>query len=131
MVEQLLGNSRLGTSVFLDDHLRDAKKPLEEKGRVRGLQLEYAANHIARLRDNTPQSIEASSLHLELISELKRINSHVCSIADPIQESAGALRQTCIRQSQFASITPDDAVRIDRPAGPGGIRARPPHPPRS
>ena len=108
--EQLLGNLRLGMSVFLDGHVRDAKKLLEEKARFRGLELEYAANHIARLRDNTAQSIETSSLHLELISELKRINSHICSIAYPILESAGALTQTRIRQSQFASIAADEAA---------------------
>jgi phosphate:Na+ symporter len=37
------------------------------------------------------QSIETSSLHLDLISDLKRINSHICSIAYPILDSAGAL----------------------------------------
>ena len=37
------------------------------------------------------QSIETSSLHLDLISDLKRINSHICSIAYPILEQAGAL----------------------------------------
>jgi phosphate:Na+ symporter len=108
--EQLLGNLRLGMSVFLDGHVRDAKKLLEEKARFRGLELEYAANHIARLRDNTAQSIETSALHLELISELKRINSHICSIAYPILESAGALTQTRIRQSQFAGATSDDST---------------------
>jgi hypothetical protein len=78
-------------SVFLDGHVRDAQKLLEEKARFRDLEHEYAANHIARLQDNTAQSIETSSLHLDLLSDLKRINSHICSIAYPILESAGAL----------------------------------------
>ena len=117
--------------MFLDGHLRDAKKLLEEKARFCGPELEYAANHIARLRDNTAQSIETSSLHLELISELKRISSHVCLIAYPILESAGALRQTRIRQSQFAPASTDDTGYVDMPAGPDGVMARPPHPPRS
>ena len=86
-------------SVFLDGHLRDARKLLEEKARFRDLEHEYAATHIARLQDNTTQSIETSSLHLDLISDLKRINSHICSIAYPILESAGALTATRIRAS--------------------------------
>ena len=57
---------------------------------------------------NTAQSIETSSLHLDLISDLKRINSHICSVAYPILESAGALTATRIRQSQFATLTPVD-----------------------
>ncbi|MEO8922664.1 MAG: Na/Pi cotransporter family protein, partial [Caldimonas sp.] len=102
--ERLLSNLRLAMSVFLDGHVRDAKRLLEEKARFRDLEHEYAANHIARLRDNTTQSIETSSLHIDLISDLKRINSHLCSIAYPIMEQAGALTATRIRQSQFAAL---------------------------
>jgi phosphate:Na+ symporter len=102
--ERLLSNLRLGMSVFLDGHVRDAQKLLEEKARFRDLEHEYAANHIARLQDNTAQSIETSSLHLDLISELKRINSHICSIAYPILESAGALANTRLRHSQLAGL---------------------------
>lgn len=102
--ERLLANLRLGMSVFLDGHVRDAQKLLEEKARFRDLEHEYAANHIARLQDNTAPSIETSSLHLDLISELKRINSHICSIAYPILESAGALANTRIRHSQLAGL---------------------------
>ena len=92
-----------------DGHLRDAQKLLEEKARFRDLEHEYAANHIARLQDNTAQSIETSSLHLDLISELKRINSHICSIAYPILESAGALAATRIRPSHLGAL--DEAPR--------------------
>jgi phosphate:Na+ symporter len=106
--ECLMANLRLGMSVFLDGHVRDAKKLLEEKARFRDLEHEYAASHIARLRDNTAQSIETSSLHLDLISDLKRINSHLCSIAYPILESAGVLSNTRIRQSKLADLSPDD-----------------------
>ena len=102
--ERLLANLRLGMSVFLDGHVRDAQKLLEEKARFRDLEHEYAANHIARLQDNTASSIETSSLHLDLLSELKRINSHICSIAYPILESAGALANTRLRHSQLAGL---------------------------
>ncbi|MCE9661353.1 MAG: Na/Pi cotransporter family protein [Burkholderiales bacterium] len=109
--ERLLSNLRLAMSVFLDGHVRDAKRLLEEKAHFRDLEHEYAANHIARLRDNTAQSIETSSLHLDLISDLKRINSHICGVAYPILESAGALTATRIRQSQFAALGPAEGAR--------------------
>jgi len=110
--ERLLSNLRLAMSVFLDGSVRDAKRLLEEKAHFRDLEHEYAANHIARLRENTAQSIETSSLHLDLISDLKRINSHICGVAYPILESAGALTATRIRQSQFAPLgTTDEVVR--------------------
>ena len=106
--ERLMANLRLGMSVFLDGHVRDAKKLLEEKARFRDLEHEYAASHIARLQENTAQSIETSSLHLDLISDLKRINSHLCSIAYPILENAGVLAQTRIRPSRLAEMGPED-----------------------
>ena len=109
--ERLTANLRLGMSVFLDGHARDAKKLLEEKARFRDLEHEYAATHIARLQDNTAQSIETSSLHIDLISDLKRINSHICSIAYPILESAGALTKTRIRGSQHGALGgPEDPI---------------------
>ncbi len=107
--ERLLTNLRLGMSVFLGGNVRDAQKLLEEKARFRELELEYAANHIGRLQNNTTQSIETSSLHLDLIGELKRINSHICSIAYPILESAGVLAATRIRTSRLADL--DESVR--------------------
>ena len=101
---RLLANLRLGMSVFLDGHVRDAQKLLQEKAQFRLLEHSYAANHIMRLQDNTAQSIETSSLHLDLISELKRINSHICSIAYPILENAGALTETRLRHSQLGGL---------------------------
>jgi phosphate:Na+ symporter len=102
--ERLIANLRLGMSVFLDGHVRDAQSLLEEKARFRDLEHAYAANHISRLQKQTTQSIETSALHLDLLSELKRINSHLCSIAYPILETAGALAQTRLRNSHLATL---------------------------
>ncbi len=95
---RLVDNLRLGMSVFLNGNLRDAQKLLEEKTRFRDLERQYAGTHLDRLAVNTVQSIETSSLHLDLISDLKRINSHICSIAYPILDSAGALAPNRLRQ---------------------------------
>jgi phosphate:Na+ symporter len=95
----LVDNLRLGMSVFLNGNLQDAKTLLEEKTRFRDMELAYAANHLNRLSDNTLQSIETSSLHLDLISDLKRINSHISSIAYPILDSAGALEPSRLRHA--------------------------------
>jgi phosphate:Na+ symporter len=102
--ERLLSNLRLGMGVFLDGRLPDAQRLLEEKARFRDLEHGYAANHIARLQDNTADSIETSSLHLDLIAELKRINSHLCSIAYPILESGGVLADTRLRQPPLSGL---------------------------
>ncbi len=95
---RLIDNLRLSMSVFLNGNVRDAQKLLEEKARFRDLERAYATTHLGRLSDNTVRSIETSSLHIDLISELKRINSHICSIAYPILESAGALAPSRLRE---------------------------------
>jgi phosphate:Na+ symporter len=100
---RLLDNLRLGMSVFLNGNVRDARRLLEEKTKFRDLERQYAATHIARLADNTLPSIETSSLHLDLISDLKRINSHICSIAYPILDSAGELAPNRLRLPQETS----------------------------
>ncbi len=109
--ERLLANLRLGMRVLLDGHVNDARRLLQEKARFRDLEHEYAASHIARVRENTPQSIETGSLHLDLISELKRINSHICSIAHPILESAGVLADTRLRESRMGESMADETRR--------------------
>jgi phosphate:Na+ symporter len=101
---RLVANLRLGMSVFLNGTVRDAQKLLEEKTRFRDLEREYAASHLNRLSDNTLPSIETSSLHIDLISDLKRINSHICSIAYPILDSAGALAPNRLRQSVLDEV---------------------------
>lgn len=95
--ERLIDNLRLGMSVFLNGNVHDAQKLLEEKARFRDLERAYASTHLGRLSANTLQSQETSSLHIDLISDLKRINSHICSIAYPILDSAGALAPNRLR----------------------------------
>jgi phosphate:Na+ symporter len=102
---RLMANLRLSMSVFLNGNVRDAQRLLEEKARFRDLERAYAATHLARLADNTVQSIETSSLHLDLISELKRVNSQICSIAYPILDTAGALSPTRLRQANLISAS--------------------------
>jgi phosphate:Na+ symporter len=112
---RLIDNLRLGMSVFLNGSVRDAQKLLEEKARFRDLERAYASTHLTRLSGNTMQSIETSSLHIDLISDLKRINSHICSIAYPILDSAGALAPSRLRQIEVTERAERAAVR---PGGP-------------
>ena len=108
---RLLDNLRMGMTVFLDGRVADARRLLEEKARFRDLERGCAATHLARLQENTAQSIETSSLHLDLLSDLKRINSHICSIAYPILEDAGALADTRLREPVRAARPADEGAR--------------------
>jgi phosphate:Na+ symporter len=106
---RLVANLRLGLSVFLNGDLKSAQELLAQKVLFRDLERAYADSHLARLSDQSVDSIETSSLHLDLISDLKRINSHICSIAYPILEQAGVLAKTRLKE-------PDRAPRARRGA---------------
>lgn len=91
---RLLANLKLAVAVFLNGDLKSAQQLIAEKVSFRELEMRYADSHLQRLSGNTPQSIETSSLHLDLLSDFKRVNSLFCSIAYPILESAGVLSKT-------------------------------------
>jgi phosphate:Na+ symporter len=100
---RLVANLRLATSVFLNGDDRSARELLAQKVLFRDLERSYAESHLARIAGNTIESIETSSLHLDLISDLRRINSHFCTVAYPILEDAGVLART-----RLLAIAPDD-----------------------
>ncbi|MBM3104635.1 Na/Pi cotransporter family protein [Pseudomonas sp. V1] len=78
---QLLANLRLGLSVFLSADPESARQLLREKRRFRAQERRLAHAHVSRLQRKVLQSIETSALHLELIADMKRLNSLFCSSA--------------------------------------------------
>ncbi|AZE14604.1 Sodium-dependent phosphate transporter [Pseudomonas chlororaphis subsp. aureofaciens] len=79
--EQLIANLRLGLSVFLSADPESARQLLREKRRFRAQERRLAHAHVSRLQRKIVQSIETSSLHLELIADMKRLNSLFCGSA--------------------------------------------------
>ncbi len=78
---QLIANLRLGLSVFLSADRASASQLLREKRRFRAQERRLAHAHIGRLQRQVVQSIETSSLHLDLIADMKRLNSLFCASA--------------------------------------------------
>ncbi|PQP03683.1 MULTISPECIES: Na/Pi cotransporter family protein [Pseudomonas] len=78
---QLIANLRLGLSVFLSADPESARQLLREKRRFRAQERRLAHAHVSRLHRKIVQSIETSSLHLELIADMRRLNSLFCSSA--------------------------------------------------
>ena len=118
--EKLVVNLRLGLSVFLNGDVESAQRLLVEKERFRDLERKFHDSHLDRLSGQTVQSIETSSLHLDIISDLRRINSFFCSTAYPILEAAGKLRKSRLRGTDQTGVYP---ARPD--LGSGGDLATP------
>jgi len=94
---RLMANLRLALNVFLNGDLKSAEMLIAQKAEFRDLERAYSGAHLDRLAWQTPESIETSSLHLDIINDFKRINSHFCAIAYPILEEAGVLTRTRLR----------------------------------
>ena len=115
---KLVVNLRLGLSVFLNGDVKSAQQLLVEKERFRDLERSFHDSHLDRLAGQSLPAIETSSLHLDLISDMRRINSFFCSTAYPILEQAGQLRKSRLRDATgFHKAHPELAVRPAPPAG--------------
>jgi len=102
MHARLVTSLQLGLSVFLDSNLKSAQKLLAEKEAFRDLERAYAQTHLSRLAGETQQSIETSSLHLDLISDMRRMHSLFCASAYPVLDEAGLLRKSRMRNKEAA-----------------------------
>jgi len=59
---------------------------LEQRATVRQRERELRQSHLDRLRAGLAESVETSEIHLDVLTNLKRINSHVTAIVYPIME---------------------------------------------
>jgi hypothetical protein len=71
-----------------------ARRLLRQKTATRDLEPEFVENHYARIGQERPESIESSALHLDVLRDLKRISSHLTSVAYPILDRAGELAES-------------------------------------
>jgi phosphate:Na+ symporter len=99
-------NLKFAFSVFINQDVPTARKLIEEKTQLRVVEFGSADSHLARLREGRPESIETSSLHLDILRDLKRIHSHICSVAYPVLEAAGELQPNRLKDSDSSELLP-------------------------
>jgi phosphate:Na+ symporter len=97
--QEVLDNLKLGFSAFISGDVAIARKLIAEKAELRAAEFVAAESHLARLREGRPESIESSSLHLDILRDLKRIHSHICSAAYPVLERLGELTPSRLRDA--------------------------------
>jgi phosphate:Na+ symporter len=104
--KRILENLKFAFSVFINQDVPTARKLIEEKTQLRVAELGSADSHLARLREGRPESIETSSLHLDILRDLKRIHSHICSVAYPVLEAAGELQPNRLKENDGSELFP-------------------------
>lgn len=90
-------NLRMAQATFLSRDPQLARRLVQEKTAVRRLEERSAARHMARVRDGRIETIETSSLHIDILRDLKRVNAHLASVAYPVLEERGDLRESRLK----------------------------------
>jgi phosphate:Na+ symporter len=99
MIDRLTTNLRAAASVFMTEDERAARLLAAEKETFRSMEATATASHFARLQSGRIDTVETSSLHLDALRDIKRINAHlVAAAAYPVLEGKGELLSSRLRQ---------------------------------
>ena len=66
--------------------------------------IQSSGRHLERLRDGRPESLLTSSLHLDMLRDLKRVNAHIVSVAHPILDESGLLIESRLRSGAKGEV---------------------------
>ncbi len=82
-------NFQTAVAAFTANDLDLADRVMKNKERMDALEKEYRNAHIERLKTGLKESFETSAIHLDILSNLERINSHVTHMAYTLIEAKG------------------------------------------
>jgi phosphate:Na+ symporter len=105
--KRILESLRIALGVFMSGDANEARKLIAEKAQLRNAELAAAERHLERLREGRPETLETTSLHLDVLRDLKRIHSHICSVAYSVLEAVGEM--------PAAEIVESDPITIGMP----------------
>jgi phosphate:Na+ symporter len=87
--KQIMNSLRIAFGVFMSGDVAQARALLAQKANLRNAELSATERHLDRLREGRAETLETTSLHLDVLRDLRRIHSHVCSVAYPVLDAAG------------------------------------------
>ena len=94
-MNRLIANLRAAASLFMTADPRAARLLAEEKPAFRDAEQAATRTHFERLRVTGGEGADTSALHVDLLRDMKRINSHiVAAAAYPVLERSGELLQS-------------------------------------
>jgi phosphate:Na+ symporter len=100
VMERLESNLRSAASVFVTEDARAARILADEKAAFRDIEARAMAAHFGQLRTKDVTPAETSSLHLDLLRDLKRVNDHlVAGAAYPVLQGQGELLSSRVRDA--------------------------------
>jgi phosphate:Na+ symporter len=107
--QQVVDSLRLAVGIFMSSDINVARQLIAAKAQLRTTEFAAAERNLMRMREGSPETIESISLDLDILRDLKRIHSHLCSAAYPVLERAGALQPSRLRDFAFGG--PEGAAK--------------------
>lgn len=103
MYDKTVENLALAQSVFLTGDPQLARALMAAKIEIRRLEASSTARHLERVRALRAEALDTSTLHLDIVRDLKRINAHLASVAISVLECRGELVESRVLPQVQAS----------------------------
>lgn len=88
----VIKNLKDACNLFISNDVKMARRLLKEKKRFREAELKTTKSHMQRMRKGVTQTLSTSSIHMDIIRDFKRINSHIAATAYPVLEKEGDVK---------------------------------------
>jgi phosphate:Na+ symporter len=103
--KRVIESLKISFGVFMSGDVNEARKLIAGKTQLRNAELSAAEQHLERLREGRPESLETTSLHLDVLRDLKRIHSHICAVAYPVLDAAGEMPIADVAESDPITLS--------------------------
>ncbi len=103
MYDKTVENLALAQSVFLTGDPQLARALMAAKIEIRRLEASSTSRHLERVRALRAEALDTSTLHLDIVRDLKRINAHLASVAVSVLECRGELVESRVLPQVQAS----------------------------
>lgn len=94
----VLENFRLSLGVFMSGNVDMARQLVARKYKFSKLERNATKNHLKKIKADVTYNPELSAMQLDVLRDLKRVNSHLVAVAYPILDNAGLLRSSRLRK---------------------------------
>jgi len=98
----VMENMQLAHNVFMTGDITMARKIFEAKEMMRSQEKRASEGHFRRLSEGVAETIATSSLHLDILRDLRQINGYISMIAYPILEEAKELNPMVLKAPRGA-----------------------------
>jgi phosphate:Na+ symporter len=97
MRAMLLEHLQLAANVFVSADAELARRLVAEKDRFRALENESRASHFARKQAGRAESLETTSLHVDIVRDFKQIEGFIAATVYPLLERTGQLASSRLK----------------------------------